>query len=269
MVALEHALWQLLEAFFLPGGGASLAGEGYPVEDLVTFLAANHTVLQKLSVAAAEAPPLDARVAELAASRNPEGEGDYWQLVGACVAMGRLAEALRLLGAHGAMRVMQALPDAAAQQAIAQQYELLDALYMLLRSMPRFKHAGAQDITGRAFDSMPEYTHYRSTWRSSVAQFPAAYAPMFDRCAASSPGTAQGVCSVLAIMSGDAAALQAATSHWLELLVAQLVHVHPETQAQHALRRLADGCVEAKPISAEEPLLQVTTLAPALCLLPW
>ena len=42
------------------------------------------------------------------------------------------------------------------------QYELLDALYVVLRQMPRFRRAGGDGgATGREFDNMAEYLHYR------------------------------------------------------------------------------------------------------------
>lgn len=133
---------------------------------------------------------------------HPEMQGDYWPLVATCVALGRLADAQRLLLAHDVMR-RRSQPDVLSQPVIEQQHELLDALYMLLRTTPRYCRSGGDDVTGRAIDTMVEFAHYRATWLASVVALPTKYAQLFSRCEAVSPPTAAGVRRVLAVMAGD------------------------------------------------------------------
>ena len=64
------------------------------------------------------------------------------------------------------------------------QYELLDALYVLLRQMPRFKRGrgGEEAATGREFDNMAEFLHYRSQWQGQCRQLPTQCAGLFEGC---------------------------------------------------------------------------------------
>lgn len=91
------------------------------------------------------------------------------------VAVGRISDALMLLGAHDAMAhsaAVMALGSAAAggggSAAALAQHELVDALYLVLRQMPHFRraYAGAAEGdasggSGRAFDNMAEFLAYR------------------------------------------------------------------------------------------------------------
>lgn len=53
-----------------------------------------------------------------------------------------------------------------------------------------------------------------------------------------------GVRQVLRVLGGeDESALVAATSHWLQLLVAELLHLRPNVTARQHLRALMEHCV--------------------------
>ena len=96
------------------------------------------------------------------------------------------------------------------------QYELLDALYVLLRQMPCFRAAGASATagdsangvagvstsaaaaraTGREFDNLAEFLHYRAQWLRHCRQLPQQCQQLFEGCAAVNPKTEAGVCRV-------------------------------------------------------------------------
>lgn len=94
------------------------------------------------------------------------------------------------------------------------QYELLDALYVLLRQMPRFRRSSAHTptaatsastasvppngassgakTTGREFDNMAEYLHYRGQWLGHCRGLPQQCRELFQGCAAVNPKTEAG-----------------------------------------------------------------------------
>ncbi|KAG1660588.1 hypothetical protein FOA52_003019 [Chlamydomonas sp. UWO 241] len=236
LVALEHAVWQLLEVFFVD----AVMSEGYVAEDMCGWLADNGDVLDEMigreSVAA--------RLHFLLSSQRPDVLDDYWPCMRALVLTGRSRDALMLLDAHDAMAGGGG--GAPLHDSMLPQYELLDALYVLLRQMPRFRSGapdgstqGASGASGREFDNMAEFLNYRAQWAAQVRGLPRSAAELFSAAAAVNTASADGVASVLAILGGDdEGVLLDASANWLELLVAQLVHVRPSCQARQHLRPL-------------------------------
>ena len=82
------------------------------------------------------------------------------------------------------------------------QYELLDSLYVLLRQMPRFRRGRGDEVaTGREFDNMAEFLHYRSQWQLQCRQLPSQCSELFDGCKAVNPTTESGEPSALSSTS--------------------------------------------------------------------
>ncbi|KAG2451597.1 hypothetical protein HYH02_004192 [Chlamydomonas schloesseri] len=143
LAALEAALWQLLEVFFVDAP----RNDGNLGEDFVSWLATHGDALAALT----GQPTLGGRLEELkaagaggssssSASSSADAAPDYWPLLRRLVALGRTAEALELLDCHDAKRA--ALGGAASAGALQQpglraQLELLDCLHVLLKRLPR------------------------------------------------------------------------------------------------------------------------------------
>lgn len=214
-----------------------------PMQDLAAWLGEQSGVMDALS---GVARPLTVRLTDLLASARPDAGEDYWPCMVHLVSVGRVDDALALLGAHDAMAhagtlLALAAPGGAdagaAPNAALQQYEVLDALYVVLRQMPRFRRAyggGAGEdgtgVSGREFDNMAEFLAYRGAWQAQCAGLPEAAADLFAGAANASPRTVDGVRAVLEVLSGDEGAVVAPTSHWLEWAVAQAVHMRPNLQ---------------------------------------
>ena len=74
------------------------------------------------------------------------------------------------------------------------QYELLDALYVLLRQMPKFRRgrSGDEAPSGREFDNMSEFLHYRTQWQGQCRQLPTLCSGLFEGCKGVNPKTESG-----------------------------------------------------------------------------
>jgi hypothetical protein len=60
---------------------------------------------------------------------------------------------------------------------------------------------------------------------------------MWDACAAAAPATANGLRSLLQVLSGDEDELKGCTASWLELFVAEVLHCYPHLKPQVKPRR--------------------------------
>lgn len=74
---------------------------------------------------------------------------------------------------------------------------------------------------------------------------------VWRRCAAAAPDTSAGAQALVEILSGRPKTVSAATTTWAELLVAQLLHVHPALGSLPELRQLLHRCVADKAPSDE------------------
>ena len=66
----------------------------------------------------------------------------------------------------------------------------------------------------------------RRAWQGQIRQL-LADAPLWAAAAAADATTSEGVRGLLGVLLGADSALTAATATWLELLVAQALHVYP------------------------------------------
>jgi len=245
LVGVELAIWHLLEVFYINAARS----EGFIVQDMVTWLARNGSALDE----AMQSHGLAARLDALLSSARPDVLDDYWPCLRHHIALGQTEAALQLLEAHDAKR----LQLGSAQPSLMPQYELLDVLYVLVRQMPKFKHSGGESSSGREFDNMAEYLQYRATYQQQCRAVPHDCKGLVDSCAAINPKTSAGVLSVFDILGGQPGTASDPTTNWLEMLVAELVHVHPNLKAQLHLRSLMEQCRQAHPIQEGAWVLQL------------
>mmetsp|Transcript_41762 Transcript_41762/g.99065 ORF Transcript_41762/g.99065 Transcript_41762/m.99065 type:complete len:664 (-) Transcript_41762:581-2572(-) len=246
-VPWQRALWELLEVFFIDKGSA----RDIIAEDLAQWLRRNWSVLGLASEApGSEGNPWaelrdEAAKGALAAS-GVESHPRYWECLHRAVALGWTGMAEDMLGWHSAWR-RAAAADSAGQRNRGCEAEVgaLEAAQSLLRSMPHFCREGSVDITGRAFSELPEFLQYRQRWVMQCQQFLGTeeLGDVWEDCEASSPGTAEGLRGLLRLLAGEEQAIQAATTSWLELLVAEVLHRYPDLKAQMELKPLMDQCV--------------------------
>lgn len=218
------------------------------------------------------ASPLPAPLAELLhAAVLPEGDAEYWPTVSRLIALGWIDSAIELLGLHSAWlrydgSAQPAATDTAAQALVAG----LEAATLLLRRFPLLAAAGGGGAApfagaGRECGSGSEFTAYRRTWQAQCAAL-AADEGMWQACEGADIVTANGLRLVLGVLAGEEAALAAASATWLELLVAQLLHIYPTARPRGELRQLSQRCFEAGGGAAAPDFLQAAAaLLDACC----
>jgi hypothetical protein len=100
---------------------------------------------------------------------------------------------------------------------------LVETIAVLISKMPRLRPSLPPGSPGQAFNFKPEFTKAWERWRSQVAKLDAS--TYWGEC--NHPETLRGLKKLVKILLGSIDDLLAATSHWIELLVAHLLHVQP------------------------------------------
>ena len=208
-----------------------------------------------------EAPLPPALTAQLREAALPEVNERYWETAARLVALGWLEEALELLGLHSAWLRYDAGAPGGGEPAAAAAVAALEAATLLLRRFPLLTAPGAPPPpVGRAFSAASELQQYRRTWQAQAAAV-AGDARLWGACEAGDAATAAGLRAVLAVLAGEEAALAGATTNWLELLVAHLLHAYPTARPQAELRQLLQRCFDAGGGAGGPEFLQVAAAA--------
>ena len=229
--ALNLACWELLEVCFVEQGRVS----GSLSLSLVRWLHLNECVA---SDGDACVGPTLRRVQQACASApRPEEVPGYWSVAAQLVALGRYACAVDMLRLHSVWAEWS-LRKPSAAPAVA-------ALNMTERLLLHAPPPGCPEAHAQG-------------WRQALAE--ALTSPdIWDRVGGTPTG--DGVQALLRILSAEDAALEAHTSSWVELLVAQLRHSHASTSAPRDLLRLARACIARKGGAPERVPLQAMLLA--------
>lgn len=244
-IAHESALWNIISLFTLRQP-ATAAG----IPDLVGWFRANASALApKFS--------LDRLRATLRHTPIPEAHADYWRSLQRLVAIGRTTDALDLIGAHSVWLQWDGTVNPK-DVGLDSQIAVLEPLTLLLRRFPSLRKtsregSNASIVTGsssREFDSAEEFLSYRRTWTQQCHEL-LQNQQMWERCASEAPETATGVQAVLRILVGDESAISLAVGTWAELLVALLLHVHPNVRTLAEVRQLLHKCVADSPPDSE------------------
>ena len=98
----------------------------------------------------------------------------------------------------------------------------------------------------------------RRTWQGQI-QALLADTELWQAAASASALSATGLQNIAAILCGSAEVVAEATHSWLELLVAQLLHLYPDMHPRAHLRMLLQRCLQAgsRQVDASVPLLPV------------
>ena len=194
-------------------------------------------------VAASPLPP--ALAARLREAPLPEAEPGYWAAVARTAALGWVDACLDLLGLHSAwLRFDGGAAALGGDDAARGVVGALEAATLLLRRFPVLAAPGVVQPAGREFGGAAELLAYRRTWQAQAGAL-LGDARLWAGCEAGDKATAGGLRALLGVLAGDDGALAGATASWLELLVAQLLHVYPAANRQAELRQLAQRCFEA------------------------
>ncbi|PRW33780.1 nuclear pore complex NUP85 [Chlorella sorokiniana] len=235
----ERALWDLLALFWVERPGAA-GGQGLVAQDLARWVRSNAVAVSG-GVSAQPLPP--ALLAALREAPLPESAAAYWPAVSRLAALGWIDDALELLGLHSAWLRYDggaAVVDEAARGAVG----ALEAATLLLRRFPVLRQPGVSYSAGRELATPSELLAYRRTWQAQAAAL-LSDAQLWRGCEAGDKATAEGLRQLLRVLGGDDAALASATRSWLELLVAQLLHVYPSAQQPAELAQLAQRAYDA------------------------
>ncbi|GAB4823216.1 hypothetical protein N2152v2_010262 [Parachlorella kessleri] len=245
----ERALWDLLALFFLQ---AQQAQQGLVAHDLARWLRTNAAVVAAGCRAAGHPLP-PALVGELREAALPEAHPGYWPCLQRLVCLGWVAEAIDLLGLHSAwLRWEGDISNTAdGDPGTAAQVAALEAATLLLRRMPAMETsiagtAGSATAVGegREFTSLSEFIAYRRTWQGEALAV-LRDAALWQQCSRVAPETGEGLRAALSILAGDESAISAAVKGWVELLVAQLLHMYPSVKPQAELKQLVQRCYSA------------------------
>jgi len=230
----ERALWDLVSLFSFDSGIQDCLGQ----PDLPKWLHSNSTGI----AGSPSAAPFTAKIAgEFRQAAVPEVHPEYWQTLRRLVALGRIADALEMLGLHSAW--LQWTGDGSEPEDIRAEVSVLEAATLLLRRFPTLKGRGACDGgTAREFESLEECQVYRRTWLSQCNAL-LDDAKMWSRCTSSAPDTSSGIASIIEILAGRPSAIDNACPTWAELLVARQLHIYPSINSLAELRQLLHRCV--------------------------
>lgn len=223
-VALSRAVWELLDVYFVTRGG----GFGVGTDDVVAWYRDNAASLALGDGSASgrlrtllETVPKNARIEEVPG---------YWDIIVTMVALGWVDATVDLLVMHSAWAEWRLR-----KTSVQPQVELMEAAIALLRTLPKL---GGED--GAA--SVPQYTAYRNEWLRQVKTV-LAEGGLFNNCWGP---TADGVRNMLLVLSGDERTITANVGNWIELMLAQLQHVHPTLKIQGEHESLARTARQTK-----------------------
>ncbi|KAF8073073.1 ema [Scenedesmus sp. PABB004] len=189
---------------------------------------------------------LAAEARRLAGLQRVDSEASYWPTLQRLVLTGQLEAGIALLTAHPAYAALQD-PDMAAK------VEVLDVVYQLLRTVPRFSRAGGSAAgrlggAGALTDDVVVFSAERAAWRRRVDELWEGREALLADLKKLDPAASKGLAGVLCLLcagsdhQAHAAAafkLMSAVAHnWAELLAGTLLWKYPTLQPQLHLRHL-------------------------------
>ncbi|CAM6043893.1 unnamed protein product [Sphagnum compactum] len=220
------AIWDFLEVFYVDKNAAS-----WLPERLVDWLASYDGVLSSATLFSKLAN-LQHKLLNL---RFPEDDEEYWDGIASALAVGWLDIVVNLLRMHGSYQHDQ-IDNRAVENG------LVETIAVLISKMPRLRPSLPPGSPGQAFNFKPEFTKAWERWRSQVAKLDAS--TYWGEC--NHPETLRGLKKLVKILLGSIDDLLAATSHWIELLVAHLLHVQPFSKVSEGLASYAIKCMESR-----------------------
>jgi hypothetical protein len=238
----ERTIWDLISLFSLESQATT---QGTSIPDLSRWLHSNSISL----AGSPAASPLPRKLAvSLQETAIPEAHPEYWPTLKRLVALGWIADALEILGLHSAWLQWGSTGE---NPEIDSQVAVLEAATLLLRRMPSVRGRGASNgSTTREFDSLQECLTYRTSWQQQCNTV-LGDAPLWQQCESTASETAENVRNIIEILSGNETAVTVPTKSWAELLVAKILHIHPEIQSLAELRQLLRDCIEERALSRE------------------
>lgn len=222
-VALSRAVWELLDVYFVTRGG----GLGVGTDDVVKWYRDNAA---SLALGDESASGRLRELLETLPNARPEEAPGYWDIIVTMVALGWVDATIDLLLMHSAWAEWRLR-----KTSVQPQVELMEAAIALLRTLPKL---GGED----GASSVPQYTAYRNEWLRQVKTV-LAEGGLFNNCWGP---TADGVRNVLLVLSGDERTIVSSVGNWVELMIAQLQHIHPTLKIQGEHESLARAACRSK-----------------------
>ncbi|KAG0571924.1 hypothetical protein KC19_VG054000 [Ceratodon purpureus] len=223
---IEKAIWDLVEIFYVDKNAAS-----WLPERLVDWLASYDVVLSSATLYT----KLTKLQQKLIILRFPEDDQEYWDGIASALAVGWLDIVVSLLRMHGSYQHDQ-IDNRNVENG------LVETVAVLISKMPRLRPSLPAGAPGQAFNFKPEFSKAWEKWRSQVAKLDGS--TYWGEC--NHRETLRGLKKLLKVLLGSIEDLLMATSHWMELLVAHLLHVQPFSKVSEGLAGYAVKCVESK-----------------------
>eukprot|EP00899_Mesostigma_viride_P000377 jgi/Mesvir1/1033/Mv17559-RA.2 len=236
VTAVSRAVWELLEVFYVHPHGSLL-----PALPLSAWLRRNSTSGALYPFATS----LPNCYAQVSLGPEPEQTPAFWSCLRAFVALGSLHHAVALLKTASCLVRREGLSRASLvpedRRVLDAQCELFEALVVLLENFPGIH--SPKDAAARSA--------FRSRW---LNQFQALLNTVEQRFWRYVDGDGrqdirlyEEVGQLARVVAGDGDALAHVASDWMELLVATLLHVHPDAKPDHAISHLLRECMRRKP----------------------
>lgn len=209
------AIWDLVEIFYVDKNAAS-----WLPERLVDWLASYDVVLSSTTLYS-KLTKLQLKLVNL---RFPEDDAEYWDGIASALAVGWLDIVVNLLRMHGSYQHDQ-IDNRNVENG------LVETVAVLISKMPRLRPSLPTGAPGQAFNFKPEFSKAWERWRSQVAKLDGS--TYWGEC--NHRDTLRGLKKLLKVLLGSIEDLLQATSHWMELLIAHLLHVQPFSKISEGL----------------------------------
>eukprot|EP00850_Spirogloea_muscicola_P000649 SM000002S05729 [mRNA] locus=s2:1836059:1841266:- [translate_table: standard] len=221
----QKAGWDLIQVTYADHSASPML-----TEPLLDWLAEHDTVLTPFHLTVRA--KLLALKDKLLRIKFPEDDPGYWDTILAAGAVGWLDTAVALLRMHGSYRDDQ-INDREGENG------LVEAVAVLISLMPRLRPPPLPPA-GTPYATVPELVRARERWLGQLARLESKAGPYWAAC--SHVGTTHGLTRVLALFQGSQELLQAHASHWLELLLARLLHLKPHAPLGESIRSTIAKC---------------------------
>ncbi|KAM7266390.1 hypothetical protein ACFE04_004287 [Oxalis oulophora] len=233
------AAWELLHMFY-----ADNLSQPWLPERLVDWLADYDSLLSNTH------PTVHAKLVNfqkhLVNLQVIEDDPEYWEVMSSALAVGWLDIVVKLLRLHGSYQLNE-LSNRETENG------LVEAVAVLISKMPRLRQDLDGQKLGECYKAKPDFIQAWEKWRSQITKLDcSAY---WVQCGHRQ--TRDGLRSLLQVMLGNTNSLSTSTCNWIELFIAHFLYIRPFTIGLENMYSLAQKCIQLKPASSQQKLLEL------------
>ncbi|PON67820.1 Nucleoporin [Parasponia andersonii] len=175
-----------------------------------------------------------------------EDDPRYWEVMSSALAVGWLELVVKMLRLHGSYQLDQ-LGNRETENG------LVEAVVVLISKMPRMRVELSEGKLGECYNVKPDFMKAWEKWRAQITKLVSI--AFWFQC--EHRQTREGLKNMLQIMLGNTNSLCAATCHWVELYISNLLYIRPFTMGLESMYSLAQKCMQLKPTSSAHRLIQL------------